>query len=369
MRIALNAWFYDQPNTGSGQYTRNLVGALRALSGSLDIQLVTPRKRSDLAKVWFEQVEFPRAAGKMRADIAFVPYWAPPLQCDIPVAVTVHDVIPVALPEYRGGVPQRLYTALVQAASANVAAILTDSEFSRNDIVKRLRINHACVTTVPLAADNRFMPSQPDTDVARVRERYNLPESFVLYLGGFDKRKNIETLLQVYGWCAPVIGEQFPLLLNGDPDTPVYATDGRLMTLGQMMRELDLSTDDVRLIGRVAEEDKPALYASARCFIFTSLYEGFGLPVLEAMASGTPVVGSNASSIPEVVGNAGMLVDPLDARRMAGSVIAICTEDLLYERLRQRSLLRASQYSWQRTALETLAVFNRMGTHGTAQGV
>jgi glycosyltransferase involved in cell wall biosynthesis len=110
----------------------------------------------------------------------------------------------------------------------------------------------------------------------------------------------------------------------------------------------------------VPEEDKPALYSGARCFIFTSIYEGFGLPVLEAMACGTPVVGSNASSIPEVVGNAGILVEPYDARRMAGAVIAICTEDSLHDRLSQRALLRASQFSWQRTALETLVVFNRI---------
>ena len=90
-------------------------------------------------------------------------------------------------------------------------------------------------------------------------------------------------------------------------------------------------------------------------FLFTSTYEGFGLPPLEAMACGTPIVGSNAASIPEVVGNAGMLVDAFDARRMAGAVIAICTEDELYKRLRQRALLRASQFTWQRTALETLS--------------
>jgi alpha-1,3-rhamnosyl/mannosyltransferase len=102
------------------------------------------------------------------------------------------------------------------------------------------------------------------------------------------------------------------------------------------------------------------LYAGARCFLFTSLYEGFGLPPLEAMACGVPVVGSDASCLPEVVGDAGMLVDPMDARRMAGALIAVCTEDALHDRLSQRAALRAAQFTWQRTAFETLAVLKRV---------
>jgi len=360
MRIALNAWFYDQPNTGSGQYARNLVDALREVSSAIDIRLVTPRARSDISKVWFEQVEFPRAAAKMGADIAFVPYWAPPFECRAPVAVTVHDVIPLALPEYRGGALQRLYTSLVRSSSASATAILTDSEHSRNDILRLLPVNESTVTSVPLAVEPRYTPAIPSEEMERVRERYDLPNTYIFYLGSFDRRKNIETLLQAYGWCVDTIGEEFPLLITGDADTPVYSREGRAMTLGKMLEEMQFAGNEVRLIGRVPEEDKPALYALARCFLFTSIYEGFGLPVLEAMACGTPVVAGNASSIPEVVGNAAMLTEPNDARRMAGALIAICTEDTLYDRLRQRGLLRAAQFTWQRTALETLAVFNRM---------
>jgi glycosyltransferase involved in cell wall biosynthesis len=365
MRIALNAWFHDQPTTGSGQYVRNLVTALHEAAPEAEIEPVLPRTRGDLAKVWFEQVEFPRAAQRMKADVAFVPYWAPPLRCAVPTVVTVHDVIPLALPSYRGGPLQRMYTALVRTASASAHHLLTDSEFSKKDVIKHLEVSAQCVTAVPLAAEARYTPTPPDEEMERVRERYDLPDSYVLYLGGFDSRKNIETLLQIYVWCGATIGEQYPLVITGDSDTAAYTSGGQKMTLGQMARDLELDDEEVRFIGRVAEEDKPALYASARCFIFTSMYEGFGLPVLEALACGTPVVGSDASSLPEVVGNAGMLMDPLDARRMAGAVISICTEDDLHERLSQRAVLRAAQFSWQRTALETLAVFKRVSAaHG-----
>lgn len=354
MKIALNAWFHAMPATGSGQYARQLELALRELAPDIEIERVQPASRGNLAKVWFEQVGFPRSAGRMRADVALTPYWAPPLWSSVPAVVTIHDVIPLALPEYRGGALQRAYTSLVRAASANAAHIITDSEFSRQDILKHLPVSPESVSAIPLAADTRFTPAVPDEQIEAARERYDLPSSYVLYLGNFDRRKNIETLLQVYVWCGEPIGHDFPLVIAGEPDTRVYDIGGHAMTLAQMAQALEVD-DVVRFIGRVAEEDKPALYAGARCFLFTSLYEGFGLPVLEAMACGVPVVGSNATSIPEVVGNAGILVDPLDARRMAGALIAVCTEDELRDQLSRRALLQASTFSWQRTAFETLA--------------
>jgi len=359
MKVAFNAWFNDSPHTGSGQYAANVVAALRDVAPDVPVELVAPRSRGDLEKVWFEQVTFPQAASRMGADVAWVPYWAPPLRCQVPTVVTVHDVIPLALPEYRGRATHRAYTSLVRAASLHARHILTDSEFSKADIVKHLLVRDADVTVVPLAADSRFTPAVAPDDAEAVRRRYDLPESYVLYLGNFDRRKNIETLFQVYVWCGETIGHEYPLVVAGDSGATVVAPGGRPMTLGQMARGLEV--DDVaRFIGRVAEADKPALYAMARCFLFTSTYEGFGLPALEAMACGTPVVGSNASSLPEVVGDAGMLVDPMDARGMAGALIAVCTEDELHDGLSRRALLRAAQFSWQRTAFETLAALKRI---------
>lgn len=362
MKIAVNAWFLDSPEqhtTGSGQYAFHLLNALREVAPNAEIECVQPRRRNDLAKVQFEQFDFPAAAKRMSADIAFVPYWAPPLRCDVPTVVTIHDVIPIALPAYRGGPLQRAYSSLVRAASPNAAHVLTDSEFSKQDILKHLKLDATRVTAIPLAVDSRYSPIVSDEDRARVIERYALPESYVLYLGGFDARKNIETLMQVIVWAGETIGDEFPLVINGNADTPAITESNARTTLGEMAQALEIE-GDVRLIGRVAEEDKPALYAGARAFLYTSEYEGFGLPALEAMACGVPVVGSNAASIAEVVGNAGMLVDPKNARQMAGALITICTEDALHERLRARALMRAAQFTWQRTAAETYEVFRKV---------
>ncbi|HQV70548.1 MAG TPA: glycosyltransferase family 1 protein [Thermoflexales bacterium] len=359
MKIAVNAWFYESLHTGSGQYLRHLVEALRQLAPEIQLELVTPRKRDDLSKIKFEQSDFPRAAQRMKADLAFVPYWAPPLACAVPLVVTIHDIIPLVLPEYRGKAQHRLYTSLVRATSANAAAILTDSEHSRADIIARLGVPAERVSAIPLAADARFSQVLTEAEAIRVTEKYNLPEKYVFYLGGFDPRKNIETLLQVYVWAGIAIGDEYPLVVSGSPDERVAVPGGKSITLSEMARQLEVD-DCVRFIGRADEADKPALYAMSRAFLYPSRYEGFGLNPLEAMSSGVPVVGSNASSLPEVVGDGGWLVDPADARRMAGALIATCVEDELHDRLAQRAVLHAAKFSWQRAAYETLAVFNRV---------
>ena len=366
MKIAFNAWFLEPSlaqNTGTGQYARHVADSIAEIAPGVQIEFVEPRRRSNLGKVAFEQFAFPNAARHMKADVAFVPYWGPPLASDVPVVTTIHDVIQVALPEYRGRIHHRAYFSLARAGALAAAAVLTDSEFSRDDIVRHLGVSAERMRVIPLAAEARFSPGQPYEDLERVREQYGLPDQFVLYLGGFDRRKNIETLFQVYGWCGDSIGEEFPLVVTGLPDDLAWTADGTHMPLGQMVRDLHIESE-VRFIGRPPDEDKPALYAMARAFLYPTLYEGFGVPALEAMASGTPVVGGNSSSVAEVVGSAGMLVDPLDARAMAGALIAVCIQDDLHQRLRQRSMLRAAEFSWQRTAYETLAVLKGVGGKG-----
>jgi glycosyltransferase involved in cell wall biosynthesis len=175
----------------------------------------------------------------------------------------------------------------------------------------------------------------------------------VLYLGGFDARKNIEMLLQVYTWAQDTIGSEYPLVIAGKlPERHTnFFHDPRVIA-----KALEVE-DVVRCIGPVAEEDKPALYRGATAFLYPTRYEGFGLPALEALACGVPVVGSNASSVPEIVGAAGMLVDPDDARSMAGALIAVVTDYELHEKLSDAAVEQASKFSWGKCARETLQTY------------
>lgn len=353
MRIAINAWFWDQPETGSGQYTRSLVEHLTALDPSLDIVLLHPRQKGDLYKVIFEQVFFPRWARQADADVAHVPYWAPPLISPVPTVVTIHDLIPLRLRAYRGGPLVRLYTALVSATSPGAALILTDSEASRRDVLALLGVPPVRVRVIPLAADARFRP-EPEPGDEAVRTRYGLSPRYVLYLGGMDVRKNVAAILRAYTWVGPVLGDEYPLVLAGRlpvRDTP-FAPDPR-----RQAQEMGLRPEWVRWVGPIAEEDKPAVYRGAAAFVFPSRYEGFGLPVLEAMACGVPVVASDASSIPEVVGAAGILLLPDDAEGMAGTLLQLLQDAAFHAEMRRRALAQAGRFSWEQTARRTLEAY------------
>lgn len=373
MRVAINAWFWDRPDTGSGQYTRQLVKHLAALDPALDLFLVPPslqvckfasmqtcqpanlqtRRLANWQKLYVEQVAFPRAARELGADVAHVPYWAPPMLPSVPTVVTIHDLIPLLLREYRGGPFVRAYTALVSTTARDAALVLTDSEASRQDIIAHLGLPAERVRAIPLAADSRYSPT-PEAEDAAVRARYGLPPRYALYLGGMDVRKNVATILRAYTWAGPVLGESLPLVVAGQlPQRDSrFAPDPR-----RQARELALDERWVHFIGAVEEADKPALYRGATAFLFPSRYEGFGLPPLEALACGTPVVGSDAAPIPEVVGNAGVLFDPDDAEGMAGAVLQLAQDAAFHAEMSRRALAQAARFSWQRTAQATLDAY------------
>lgn len=361
MRIAINAWFWNSPTTGSGEYTRRLVEHLTALAPDLEIQTISPRaslqtcRLADLYKVWFEQVVFPCACRRLKADVAHVPYWAPPLLPLVPTVVTIHDLIPLVLSEYRGGPWVRLYTALVSATASRAAIVLTDSQASKRDIVAHLRVPHERVRVIYLAAGEQYLPTAAPDD-GKTRARYGLPARYTLYLGGFDVRKNLAVALAAYRKAGPIIGEDCPLVIAGqlpEQDTS-FTPDPR-----RLARELEVE-QFVRFIGFVEEADKPALYRGAVAFIFPSRYEGFGLPPLEALACGTPVVGSNVASMLEVVGDAGMLFPPDDIEGIAGALIRLATSQILRVKLGRRALAQVARFSWERTARETLAAYRSL---------
>ncbi|MBL8156431.1 MAG: glycosyltransferase family 4 protein [Anaerolineae bacterium] len=375
MHVALNGWFWSQPYTGSGQVVRRLVAMLRRIAPEVRLTLVLPPGQpvpddlpegvqavttrgpgGNLGKVWFEQRTFPAAVAACGADLAHVPYWGPPLSSPVPLVTSVLDVIPLAIPEYSQGFGPRLYASLVRAAARGSAHILTLSEAAKADIVRLLDVPAESVTVTYLAADEAYHPKLGAERDEAVRAKYDLPDQFVLYLGGFDLRKQVNQLLLAYTYVGQAEGDQIPLVIAGKEPawgTPIFPD------LRTYAEELKIS-DYVRWIGPVDEADKPSLYRLADVFAYPSVYEGFGLPVLEAMACGTPVVANESSSIPEVAGDGAYLVREGDARAMAGAIIALLLQKPLRESLVNQGLARATHFSWRKTAKETLAVYERV---------
>ena len=375
MHIAMNGWFWDQKTTGSGQYLRHLVSHLKKAASDLELSLILPphiqqpdgltdgvqvietgssSQSSNMTKVFFEQRTFPQLAQKVKADLAHVPYWGTPLSCPVKLVTSILDVIPLQFPIYNQGPLASLYTSLVSATARGSSHIITISETAKLDIEEQLKIPEDQITVTYLAADERFHPHLGSERDQAIRSKYDLPEQFVLYLGGFDWRKQVNTLLLAYTYVGEADGDAFPLVIAGqEPDW-----DDRLFpNLRQYSRQLHIE-NYVRWIGFVEEEDKPSLYRLADVFVFPSIYEGFGLMALEAMASGTPVVTSKSIVFEEVLEEAAYMVE--NAREMAGAIIALLIQQPLRDAMINQGLALASNYSWRKTAQETLAVYEQV---------
>ncbi len=366
--MAINGWFLQAPATGTGQYLRQLLAELVPLARECDIdisliaphtdatgtaplEVATPRLSGNLGKVEFEHLTFPRTARRTGFALAHVPHFGPPFFPLLPTVVTVHDLIPLILPEYRGSPAVRLYTRLAAASARRAQLIFADSAATKRDIVARLGIPSERVWVIYLAADARFRPNQRSKDLAHVRFKYHLPERFVLYLGGFDVRKNVRTVIQAFASLEAERAAGWRLVVAGRlPETnTAFFPDPRIG-----------ANEAVQFIGYVPEEDKPALYAAASVFVFPSLYEGFGLPPLEALACGTPVLCANTSSLPEVVGDAGILLNPREVADWRAALRTILNDEARRQELRGRGLVQATQFSWSRTARETLDAYRKI---------
>jgi glycosyltransferase involved in cell wall biosynthesis len=265
--------------------------------------------------------------------------------------VTVHDVIPLVLP-WAFPIKHRLVLATALARIKRQAEmVIVPSTAAADDVVHYLQIERQRIIVVPMGCEARFQPIGDAASAPRLRRRYGLPEHYILFVGTLEPRKNIKALLQA-----------FALLLAEKPqDEPKLVVAG-----GRGWGHTDwLETthalglrDHVHFTGFVDDDDLPDLYRGAALFVYPSLYEGFGLPVLEAMACGTPVITSNRSSLPEVAGDAALLVDPTQPQALAAAMTSMLRDGELRQVLRSKGLTRAREFTWDAVAQKTLAVYD-----------
>ncbi len=269
-----------------------------------------------------------------------------PLACPVPSVVTIHDLSAFLFPQTFRRINRSYTRWAIKVAARRSARILAVSQFTKDEIVRWLGVAPERIVVTHNAADARFAPPSA-AELAAFRARASLPDQFILFLGTLEPRKNIATLLTAYAQIAATT--QVPLLIAGAKGwlyEPVLAQIERL-GLGEK----------IRLVGYIPQEDQPLWYAAATAFVFPSLYEGFGMPPLEAMACGAPTIVSRSSSLPEVVGDAALLCDPHDPEDFADALHRVLTDAVLRDDLRRRGIERATHFSWDETARRTLQVY------------
>ncbi len=385
MRIGINALFLQKPTTGMGQHLFHLLEGLDSLDDKeSQYVLLSPRFRraytvrapqlsdrfrevevvsalarlgENVEQVWWEQAGIVRAGVREKIDILHSPYWSSPLFSPWPTVVTIHDVIQFVLPEYAWRKISRLYFGLVSRSARRAAAIITVSECSKRDIVKILGIPPERIRVIGNAVDGSFHPVRDAWLLANVRERYGIGPRFILYFGGFDMRKNVPRLVEAYAQLPARVRKDYQLVIAGRYQHlghPLFpdprATVQRLGLDGQVV-----------FTGQIREQDKAPLFSGATLFAFPSLYEGFGIPVLEVMACGTPVLTSNLSALPEVAGDAALLVDPYSVEAIRDGIAALLDAPKRRDDLARKGLERARLFTWRQVAEQTLRVYREVG--------
>lgn len=382
MRIAVDARSAVFPEkTGIGYYTWHLLKHLpavdpdteylawylngRALLGGprrLLKGLPVTERWTPVPSWWFERLterfDLPRVEWFARFDVFFAPNFVPPPTRTRRLVVTVHDLAFRLHPETA---PQstRWWLARIDRTLHQASRVIAVSEATKRDLLELYGMNAERITVIPHGVDEQVFRPPPPGEIERVRRRFGITGPYLLSLGGIEPRKNLPNLVRAFARL-PGPDRLVLVLAGGSVEWNPEGRDALEEALNDVPQDI---AERVVLLGYVEEQDKVALLGGADALVYPSLYEGFGLPVLEAMACGTPVVTSDLSALPEVAGDAALLVDPSDPSAIASAVERVRDDPDLRRELRRKGMSRAAGYTWQETARRTAAVL-----HEAAEG-
>ena len=367
MRVAIDA--RKLHDFGIGTYIRNLLRHLARIDRESEYILLCHEPDMGVAESlgdnfrtvlepsanysFSEQIHVPWVLMREKPDVFHAPHYVLPVAVRARSVVTIHDCIHLMFPQY---LPNRVAYAYARGAMWSAAKrsdrILTVSEASKRDILHFFNVPPEKISVVYNAIEERFWMEPPADEIARVRERFQLDQRFVLYVGGIKPHKNLVRLI-----------EAFAELRKGDEELKLLIIGDEISKLPALRRAVHSHKlhKYVRFLGFLPDDTLAALYRLAAVFVFPSLYEGFGLPPLEAMASGTPVVTSNVSSLPEVAGDAAVLVDPYDVDSIVNGVRRVLTDPQLAGEMRRKGLIRARDFSWERSVARTHEIYRLVG--------
>ena len=367
MRITIDA--RKLHDYGIGTYVRNLLRQLALLDKETDYVLLCRREDADFAETLgenfkalteragqysvTEQISVPIHVGRTAPHLFHTPHYVLPALTPCRSIVTIHDCIHLLFPQYLRNRMAHIYARTMYWTAVHRASrILTVSEASKRDILRFFDVPQERVTVIPNAIDQAFYENPPEEEIDRVRERYQLHDRFLMYAGNVKPHKNLERLIEAFGLLRHRGFENLKLLITGS-EISRYATLRRAVHRHNLHQY-------VRFLGFQSQTTLAALYRLADVFVFPSLYEGFGLPPLEAMACGTPVVVSNVSSLPEVVGDAAIQVNPYDAGAIADGIHLVLSDAEVRRKLVAKGLTRSRLFSWQESAIRMHEIYQEV---------
>ena len=371
MRIGIDTTALPPEPAGAGTYILQLVPALVSLDSGHEFVLFAHKSRQAMfdlpsekgvqwvllpdknppRRLFWEQTQLPLLAKRTRLDLLHSPHYTRPLYLPCASVVTFHDMTFFLLPQLHTPA-KRVFFPIAMRLSAHLAdALITVSENTRQDTLRTFNIPPKVVFTTKLGVSSKFRPVTDKKLLTEVRQNYNLPDKFFLYLGVIEPRKNIPLLIDAYS----------RLIKDGiDSDLVLVGSYGWMYD--DVLRKVKIHKLEKRVhfLGYIPAETLPILYNLAHTFVYPSIYEGFGIPPVEAMACGTPVIAANSSSMIETIGDAGLLVPPDDEWALAEAMVKMVNNSELRGQLRNRGLQRAKYFSWEQTANETLKVYEKV---------
>lgn len=371
MRIGIDATPLPSQPVGAGRYIVELINSLSALECSdeiivyiqedkvqlLDINpndhlhIKSIKRKSILTRIVWEQITLPRILKEHKIDLLHSLHYTSPYLLPNQSIITFHDLTFFKFPQEHTFAKRMFFKTSIRLSLRKADAIITVSENTREDVLRISQYPGEKVFSIPLGVGPNFQKIVDEHKLSTVVEKYNLPEKYVLFVGTIEPRKNLEVLLEAH---EKIQNDRSPLDL---------VLVGKLgWKFKDVLKRIENSqySNRIHRLGYVDYEDLPYLYNLAQVFTYPSLYEGFGLPVLEAMACGTPVITSDASSLPEIVGDAGVLIPPRDVGALQESIWRIMNDEKLRAELSNAGMSRASMYSWENTARKTYEVYRTM---------
>lgn len=357
-------WLKDM--AGLYQYTSNLVANLLSIDSQNEYLLFSSRRGGDgtpqrflrkfparLGKLLLEDLAVPLEFVLGKTDVFHGPCFYCPRSLRAKLVVTVHDMMPFRHPEYLRSDWVSSLKRTMEGSSSRADSVIAVSEFTKGEICELFKIREERIRVIYNGVAPIYYPRTDRNQLEIIKKKYGIPGPYFLFVGAIEPKKNIAALIDAWTALRSSTHYQYPLVLVGNK--------GWYFEKLQKDIHHHLVRKDIICTGSIVSDDLPYLYSGAEAFIMPSLYEGFGIPVIEAMACGTPVITSNRASMPEIAADAALLVDPLSVEDIAGAMQVIASDPTRRDKLVQTGLERAKEFSWEKTARETLSLYQTLG--------